>query len=243
MSTTSTNPFMPSPFTPSAALPLKEGERINVTEFIRRWEALPAEWQAQHKRIELIQGVVRHMPPTSGGYHAEPHFNFISFLGMYRWATPGVIAGAPSSIILGEFHMPEPDAFMAIDPKYGGRIRHDEKGYVIGAPELLSEMSNSSVSTDLHTKKELYRKHGVNEYVVRRVKENAMDWFILRGDDYQLLATDDGIYRSETFPGLWLAAPALIAGDFSRVTQVLQQGLASPEHRAFVDQLAKQKSS
>lgn len=35
-------------------------------------------------------------------------------------------------------------------------------------------------------------------------------------------------------PGLWLAVPALLAGDMIQVLAVLQAGLNSPEHREFL---------
>lgn len=238
MSTISSKPFTPTSFAPPDVLPIEDGDHMTVEELIRRWEALPEEWRAAHKRVELIEGVVR-MPPTSGGYHAEPHFDFIAFLGVYRWATPGVLGGAPASIILNVKNMPEPDGFLAIDPKHGGRMKHDEKGYVVGMPELLAEISSSSVSFDLHTKKDLYRKFDLKEYVVWRTKEKAIDWFKLQDSDFHSLPLIDGIYKSEAFPGLWLAAAALIAGDYAQVNQVLQQGIASPEHHAFLQRLQK----
>ncbi|MBI3823172.1 MAG: Uma2 family endonuclease [Planctomycetes bacterium] len=242
MSTISTKPVPSTPFAPPAALPLQAGERMNVEEFLRRWDALPEEWKAHHKRVELIEGVV-HMPPISGGYHGQSQFDFISFLGCYAWVTPGVRGFAPSSLILDAINMPEPDGILAIDPKCGGRIKLDGKGYIIGMPDLLAEIAASNVLYDLQTKKELYRKFEVKEYVVWRVKEKAIDWFILRGQDFELLATTDGVYRSEVFPGLWLAAGALVAGDFATVSRVLQDGIASPEHAAFVEQLKKQAGS
>ena len=243
MSTISTNLFTPTPFAPPSVLPLEDGDHMSVAELLRRWDTLPEAWKAEHARVELIEGVVRIMPPISGGSHAEPHFDFVAFLGVYRWATPGVHGGGPASIILGDKTMPEPDAFLALDPKCGGNVRFDEKGYIHGPPELLAEISSSSVSYDLHTKKELYRKFKVKEYVVWRVKEQAVDWFVLRGEQFEPLPANDGIYRSEVFPGLWLASAALVAGGFAQVSQVLQQGLASPEHRAFVERLAKQTCS
>jgi hypothetical protein len=47
----------------------------------------------------------------------------------------------------------------------------------------------------------------------------------------------DGIYRSEIFPGLWLDAEALYAGNRNRVYQILKEGARTPEHAAFVDRL------
>jgi Uma2 family endonuclease len=202
---------------------------------------MPAELQAECKRAELIEGVVR-MPPISGGYHSRPQFTFIGFLNIYTWATPGVMGFDAGSIILDPKSMPEPDAFLAIDPKCGGRVRLDEKGYVIGAPDWLAEIASSSVSYDLHAKKDLYRKFDVKEYVVWRVKEDAIDWFAHDGNEFKPLPMVDGVYKCIVFPGLWLAASALIASDFATVRQVLDQGLASPEHGAFVEKLRQSRS-
>jgi hypothetical protein len=52
----------------------------------------------------------------------------------------------------------------------------------------------------------------------------------------------DGIYRSEVFPGLWLDPHAFLKRDGKRVSAVLRQGLASPEHAAFIAKLAAKKA-
>jgi hypothetical protein len=78
----------------------------------------------------------------------------------------------------------------------------------------------------------------VREYLVWRVGDRAVDWFALRGDRYEpLSAGPDGILRSEVFPGLWLDPAALIGENGQRLLAVLQEGLASPEHAAFVKRL------
>ena len=48
---------------------------------------------------------------------------------------------------------------------------------------------------------------------------------------------DDGVLRSRFFPGLWLQPEAFLAGDLAQVLAVLQEGLASEEHGAFVARL------
>ena len=104
---------------------------------------------------------------------------------------------------------------------------------------MIAEVAASSVSSDLHDKLNAYRRNGALEYVVWRVLDQAIDWFILREGKYERLAPDaDGIYKSEVLPGLWLDAAALIAGDALRVAAVLRQGLGSAEHAAFVAELA-----
>lgn len=68
-----------------------------------------------------------------------------------------------------------------------------------------------------------------------------MDWFILRQGQWERLPRNPaGIFQSEVFPGLWLDPAALIRGDMVRVLQVLQEGLATPEHAGFVARLQKQ---
>jgi hypothetical protein len=80
---------------------------------------------------------------------------------------------------------------------------------------------------------------GVREYVVVELKPDRVHWFIRRGKRFQVLRPDrGGIYRSEVFPGLWLDAQALDAEELDRLMEVLNQGLASPEHVDFAAKLA-----
>jgi hypothetical protein len=58
---------------------------------------------------------------------------------------------------------------------------------------------------------------------------------------YNSLPQDEsGTIRSEVFPGLWLNVPAFWEHDLARLTAILQQGLATPEHVNFVEQLKSQ---
>jgi hypothetical protein len=70
------------------------------------------------------------------------------------------------------------------------------------------------------------------------VLEQAIDGFVLRAGQYERLPVDaNGLLRSEVFPGLWLDAAALIRGELATVLAIVQQGLGSPEHAAFVARL------
>jgi hypothetical protein len=48
-----------------------------------------------------------------------------------------------------------------------------------------------------------------------------------------------GVCRSEAFSGLWLDVRSLLAGDLAAVLKTSHEGLASPEHAAFVERLAR----
>jgi hypothetical protein len=213
--------------------PLENGDRLSREEFARRYEAMP-----HVKKAELIEGVVYMSSPVSTDYHGEPHADLMTFLGMYRVSTPGVRIGDNSTVHLDLDNDAQPDGFLYVEPERGGQIKKED-GDIVGGPELAAEVAASSVSYDLGPKLQVYRRNSVREYVVWRVFDKAIDWFVLRGSQYDRLATSDGIYRSEVFPGLWLDAAALLRGDLARVHQVLQQGLASQEHQDFVARLRR----
>ena len=177
--------------------------------------------------------------PVRIDLHGEPHAELMGWLFVYKAATPGVHTGDNATVRMGPEDEPQPDALLRLPTHAGGRSFVDAEGYLCGAPELVVEIASSSASYDLHVKLEVYRDHGVREYLVWRVLDRAIDWFVLRGVAYEPLAAgSDGLLRSETFPGLWLDPVALLTGTGAQVVRVLQQGLASPEHAALVERLA-----
>ena len=210
--------------------PLQDGDRLTRTEFERRYEAMP-----ELKKAELIEGVVHMGSPVSANNHAEPHFDLITLLGLYRLHTPGVVGGDNATLRLDLDNEPQPDAYLRILPEFGGQSVLDEKGYVSGAPELVAEVAASSVSYDLHDKLNAYRRNQVREYLVWRVRDREVDWFVLREGQFEKLPLgSDGLLRSEVLPGLWIDPQAVIARDAAKMFQVAMQGVASPEHKAFL---------
>ncbi len=143
-----------------------------------------------------------------------------------------------STVRLDLNNEPQPDCLLFIPPECGGQARIGLEGYIEGAPELVAEVAPSSASYDLGVKLEAYRKSGVREYVVWRVLEQEVDWFVNRGDQFERLSPAlDGTLQSTVFPGLWLDSVALIGGDLNAVLVTVQQGLSSPEHADFVARL------
>ncbi|MFO0983346.1 MAG: Uma2 family endonuclease [Planctomycetota bacterium] len=223
---------------PGALPPLRTGDRLTRAEFERRYAAMP-----NVKQAELIEGIV-YMPSPVSDDHAAPHFDLIGWLSMYRMATEGVAGGDNGTVRLDLDNEPQPDAFLRILPEYGGQARVDGDRYVSGAPELVAEVAASSVSLDLHAKLNVYRRNAVREYLVWRVEERAIDWFVWREGRFDRLRSgEDGISRSEVLPGLWLDAGALVSGNLERVARVARDGLGSAEHAAFVARLHEVKRS
>lgn len=227
----------PRPVVPPV-LPLEPGDHLTRDEFERRYDATPG-----LKKAELIEGVV-YMPPPAvrWDFHGGPQFELIYWLGVYRAATPGVLGGDNSSVRMDLKNEPQPDAFLFVDPQCGGAARINE-GYIEGAPELVAEVSSSTVSIDLNSKFRVYRRNAVQEYLVWRVRDRAIDWFALGDGDYSRLPVDsDGIIRSRVFPGLWLPPESMLATDSPAVIRAIQQGIESPEHAEFVAKLQSSRS-
>ncbi len=188
------------------------------------------------KKAELIEGVVYMPSPARHQAHGQPHLRIATWLGTYAAATPGTDASDNATLRLDNDNEPQPDALLRIEEKKGGTSRVDEEDYIVGPPELVAEVTASTVSYDLGPKLQTYRRHGAREYVAWRVLDGELDWFVLREGRYERLAAGaDGVCRSEVFPGLWLDVAALLAGEMARVLDTLRRGLEGAEHTAFVD--------
>lgn len=211
---------------------LRNGDRLKQPEFHRRYLAYPGD-----EKFELIGGIVYMASPVSR-LHSLYHQNLSTVLGVYTTSTFGVEAGLDATNILGEESEPQPDLMMRILTECGGRSSVTEDGYYEGASELLAEVAYSSVAIDLHDKHEDYRAAGIQEYLVVCVEERELHWFDFANDNV-ITANRQGVYRSRVFPGLWLHGNAFLELDSKQVTRVLQQGIASREHAAFVRRLER----
>jgi hypothetical protein len=214
---------------------LQNGDHLTRAEFERRYDADP-----RIKKAELIDGVVYMPSPVRHTHHGTQHFDTIAWLGRYVVATPCIEGGDNGSLRLDLKNEPQPDSYLIIRPELDGQVRIDEEGYIVGAPEWIGEIAASSVSYDLHVKLRAYQSNRVKEYMVWRVEDAAIDWFVLRGDRFEPLP-GGGVFKSTVLPGLWLDTQAMIARDLVRVFQVLDEGLVLPEHAAFVQQLQQRR--
>ena len=230
------NPAAPTAPRP-AVPPLRDGDRLTRAEFERRYKAMP-----DVKKAELIEGEVFMPSPVRIHRHGRPHHHMSFWLGFYESLTPGLIGGGDSTVRLDLDNEPQPDLLLMIPRAAGGQAYIDEdEDYVTGAPELLVEISASTVSVDLHRKLRAYLRNGVREYVVWRTEDAAVDWFGLRGGRYERQEPGgDGLLKSAVFPGLWLDSAAMLAGDLAAVMAAVTRGVAAEAdaHTALVRKLS-----
>jgi hypothetical protein len=220
---------------PVSPPPLREGDSMTSDEFIRRWEEMP-----DLKRAELIDGIVS-MPSPVSSHHDHCQTSLTIWLGSYAVATPGCLPSSEGTWMMGDRNTPQPDSALKILPEYGGQSRI-EGDYQAGAPELIAEVAVSSYSRDFGSKRRLYERMGVLEYLIASPLSRELISFRLTPSGFQPIEpASDGIFRSHIFPGLWLDTTALRSMDLARMNTVLQLGLATPEHAEFAAQLAARK--
>lgn len=210
-------------------LPLENGDRLSRNEFERRYQAM-----SEVKKAELIEGKVYMASPVRI-IHGQPHAYIMGWLAVYHAATPGTQFADNTTVRLDTDNEPQPDALLRIE---GGQSQIDDDGYIEGAPELIVEIAASSASYDLREKLQVYRRNGVQEYVVWQVSDRIIDWFSLRDGEYIELQSDEqNIIKSEVFPGLWLKIDALLEYNLALVIQTVQQGLDTVKHRDFITKI------
>jgi Uma2 family endonuclease len=170
---------------------LQNGDRLTQLEFERRYETMP-----HVKKAELIEGVV-HMSTPTGDAHGWAHGQIMGWLAAYCAATPGVRLNDNTTVRLDPDNEVQPDALLRLTSESRGQSRVSEDGYIEGAPEFIAEIAYSSASYDLHDKLHVYRRNGVQEYLVWQVYDNRLEWFYLQEGRYVSLLPDaNGIIHS-----------------------------------------------
>ena len=211
-------------------LPLLTGMRLDASEFLARWEALP-----DLKNAELIEGIV-YVSSHVGLTHGCTDSSVIAWLRQYANGTKGCQSGNNGTCrLLGS--LPQPDSFLRIKEAFGGSSRTG-KEFLEGAPELAAEICATSARIDFGPKLALYQRAGVREYITFETLPKRIVWRKLVDGSYGQIPPDAaGIVRSECFPGLWLDTEAFWADDGKRMEATLRAGIKSREHREFVEQL------
>ncbi|QQE66071.1 hypothetical protein GFS31_27670 [Leptolyngbya sp. BL0902] len=213
--------------------PLENGDRLTRYEFERR-----ASHASSPKKLELINGVVHMAAALRYRSHGLPHSHIMTWLGLYAAYTPGLELADNATVRLDVDNEPQPDALLRLEEDYGGQSRISDDDYIEGAPELIVEIAGSTISYDLHDKLQVYRRHGVKEYMVWRVYDHAIDWFHLEEGNYVPLSPNEqGLIESKLFPGLVLALDAMLNHNLVDVLAEQQTHLSHKKYLDFYQEL------
>lgn len=206
---------------------LKNGDRLTRTEFERRYIVCP-----EIHKAELIDGVVYIAPPAGVRHYGIPQAQIVGWLSSYQAKTLQVNVANHLTLRLDLDNEPQPDVAVWLD---NGNAFISDDDYLEGAPELIVEIASSSAAIDLHAKLNVYRRNGVQEYLVLLPEEQTCKWYCWQdGDTVEIMPDADGVMKSQIFPGLWLAPERFWQGDVAGLLAVLQNGVNSSEHIRFV---------
>jgi len=189
------------------------------------------------KKAELLEGIVYMPSPVRVRSHGKPHGQIMGWISMYSAATPGVDFADNTTLRLDPDNEPQPDAMLWIDAAAGGYARVSDDDYLEGSPELIVEVAASSASYDLHVKREVYQRNGVQEYVVWRVYDRQVDWFRLEDGQYVTMPADAaGMIHSPNSPNTVSGCVATYARALSTIVRPVppacstQHGVAASYH-------------
>ena len=151
---------------------LYNGQRLDQPTFHALYEPLPESFRA-----ELIEGVV-HIMHAVHARHGQPHADWIWLIKSYAIETPGCQVTNDTTVQLDPMNEVQPDGALWVEPRFGGQIRYDAKGYFLGSPELVIEIASSSLAVDMGAKKDVYERSNALEYVVFDEPNQLIRWFL-----------------------------------------------------------------
>ena len=227
---------MPVKSAPKLPTTLNSGDCLTQKEFHAIYSKMP-----KHVRAELIGGIVYVASPMKRR-HGMNQTALGGVILAYEAATPGTESGTSVTVILDQENEQQPDICLRILPEFGGRTQTTDDDYIAGAPEFVCEISDSTRSLDLNAKKREYAEKGVLEYLVFNLRDSRFHWFDFATSREHTIDAD-GIIRIKAFPGLWIDTAGVLDRDLRQLLKVLDIGLASPEHTAFLKKLAAAKKS
>ena len=211
----------------SSEMPLfQNGDHLTQQEFHSRYRKMPG------VSAELIDGKVVMASPVFDN-HATYHGLMMSWAGCYSLKVPWLKAVDNASFILTEADEVQPDvALLSLTEKALSSV--NESGCRVGIAEMVIEVAYSSASYDLFEKYELYQQAGAVEYIVVDIQSERVHWFRRQGNRLEEQSSEDGVYRSSQFPGLWLSVASIFPVDGERLLATLNAGMASPEFEAYL---------
>ena len=159
------------------------------------------------KKIELIGGIV-HIAPVGFG-HGKTDSAAGGWLYYYAIHTPGCESGTNATWEMSG-DRPQPDQHLRILPQYGGKSKVGKK-YGLGAPELIVEVGDSSITANLREKKDIYYRETVDEYIVIDLQKKKVHWFVHSQPQYTNVAPGQG----------WCFSLACFSGSLVQFARIL----------------------
>src|SRR5579883_562947 len=141
------------------------------------------------KRYEVLKGVL-YMSPAPTPDHQSISVRLVAFLFQFvEDVGIGRVFHAPTDVELAPDDIVQPDVFVLLNANVG---QIGEKR-VFGGPDLVVEvLSPSTMSDDLHGKRDAYERAQVPEYWIVNPGEKVVEMFTLENGTYRSLGAFQG---------------------------------------------------
>lgn len=183
------------------------------------------DWLDEDVRAEWVDGEVIEIMPVTWVHQLCA--NFICKLIDY-WSSEndlGVANTAPFPIRLtlpdNEVRGREPDILFVAK----ANLDRLKETYFDGAPDLIVEViSKESRQRDRGEKFYEYEASGVKEYWLIDYQRKKAEFYQLQPDGtYEMIGTENDVYRSKVLPGFWLKVKWLWQDPFPRMQDILKE--------------------
>jgi Uma2 family endonuclease len=160
-------------------LAAKKEERFTYSDYLK--------WPAD-ERWELIEGVAYNMSPAPSRRHQEVVLELASLLHNYLRDKPCQVYIAPFDVRLPEGDEADSEIETVVQPDiavFCEEEKLDERG-AKGAPDIVIEViSAQTAKKDLLTKRYLYEKHKVKQYIIFDPETEEVALFKLKEEKYE----------------------------------------------------------
>ena len=157
------------------------------------------------KRYEIIEGEIQVAPAPTTLHQAVLMTLYKMMDGNLK---DGIILIAPVDVVLSEKNVVQPDIVVVSKER---KDIIEERG-IFGSPDLVVEIvSPGSFERDTEIKRELYARHGIEEYWIVFPKEELVEVLALSEDRYTLLVSSERSEKicSHVFKGLCIDSKEL----------------------------------
>lgn len=164
------------------------------------------------------------MSPLRAVHHGNPHIPLSQWIGHYGMYHATLIGSDNATIRFNADNDAQPDLCLL---RAGGQTRFETDGFIVGASELIVEISGPTASYDFSEKRDVYESARLGEYFVYETIEGRVAWWQSKDRQFEDILPEGVIYNSVLFPGLWLDADALRSASALKLIQTLQKGIES----------------
>ena len=158
----------------------------------------------------------------------------------YRVRTVGLYACIRVGVKLKNSHdLIYPDFMVMIGSGSRKQCYADhDRNYFVGPPNFILEIHEDTTSQYVEDRKKMFADAGVLEFLIVNASSDKVEWNRLNdGDFVEVLPDSDGLIKSTSLPGLWMAIDAIKKRDNWKIIAGIEHGITRRGHHYLMDSI------